>query len=134
MDADGAVLTYTNAFLSKYKIKTNFLSYHGVLRRYKVTFSPHLNKTEKGVEEPKPSFPFTHCRAICKMLFQKKASPRHEARQNGLLKMLYSIPFRSELEENLLLAYFFVRRKQKAVSVPIFLLFKGRRGGGNICK
>ena len=117
MDADGAVLTYTNAFLSKYKIKTNFLSYHGVLRRYKVTFSPHLNKTEKGVEEPKPSFPFTHCRAICKMLFQKKASPRHEARQNGLLKMLYSIPFRSELEENLLLAFFFFCTKETESSI-----------------
>ena len=97
MDTNGAFLTY-NAFLSKYRIKTNFLSYHSVvtaLRRYKETFSPHINKTGKG-EEPKPSFPLTHCRVIYKMLIQKKASPpRHEARQNGLLKMLYSIPFQS---------------------------------------
>ena len=61
---DGAFLTY-KAFLSKPRIKTNFLSYHGVLaalRRYKETFSPHLNKTEKRVEEPKPSDPFTQLR------------------------------------------------------------------------
>ena len=50
MDTNGTFFTY-NAFLSKYRIKTNFLSYHGVLtvlRRYKETFSPHINKTMKG--------------------------------------------------------------------------------------
>ena len=56
MDTNGAFLTY-NAFLSKYRIKTSFLSYHSVvtaLRRYKETFSQHINKT--------------HCRAIYKMI------------------------------------------------------------------
>ena len=117
MDTNGAFLTY-NAFLSKYRIKTNFLSYHSVvtaLRRCKETLSPHINKTGKG-EEPKPSFPLTHCRAIYKMLIQKKAPPpppppRHEARQNGLLKMLYSIPFRSTGRKPTS-CLFYVRKKQ----------------------
>ena len=103
MDTNGAFLTY-NAFLSKYRIKTNFLSYHSVVTALRQTFSPHINKTGKG-EEPKPSFPLTHCRIIYKMLIQKKASPPTRSQtkwsaEDALLdsfpvnwKKTYSLPF-----------------------------------------
>ena len=116
--------------MSKYRIKTNFLSYHSVvtaLRRYKETFSPHINKTGKR-EEPKPSFPLTHCRVIYKMLIQKKASPSTQSQtkwsaEDALLdsfpvnwKKTYSLPFLCTKETKLRIFQFKLLQRRIATN------------------